>query len=164
MRSKRSRNREAGAVPDDELDYVDGRLLPLTAQLRADANRLATTYPPKQAVLGDSRGDSQSHRRPMRTIAARAVWSSAGIALTLFVGVGSYLLVSADRRTDDTVPVQSQRPVPQQAPSVLANRAESLNENTLFVSPVSFVSELSDPELEAWLDLRRKGNEEQIAF
>ena len=46
----------------------------------------------------------------------------------------------------------------------MAERREPGVELGPIVSPVMFVSEMSDPELEAWLDLQQDQGSERVAF
>lgn len=208
MRSKRSRNQLSGKGPDDELDFVDGELLQLAAQLGAQANQLATVYPPKaagpqskssyartwHAPVGRSRnmsarceevtnegskeaawegcpsGSEPSPCHPVWQLLTkrRLGWGATCAALVLAVGLGSQLPRSSTSTLDDTAPTgwQPTRPAPQ-APVLADNAKQDTNplpDSAPIISPVMFVSELSDPEFEAWLDLRRDRGDERIAF
>ena len=187
MRSKRPRNHPSGKGPDDELDFVDGELLQLAAQLGAQANQLATVYPPKESALEDCLSGSAPSRPRRRlrswTTKRRLPWVSTCAALVLAMGLGSQLLLSTSGPIDDATRIRWQPSRPTQPSPALADNAQrkanslpanslpanslpanSLRDGAAIISPVMFVSELSDPEFEAWLDLRRDGSDERIAF
>ncbi|MFO7904587.1 MAG: hypothetical protein R6U98_18130 [Pirellulaceae bacterium] len=146
------------AVDSDSLDS-----LRLANQLSAEASHLAMVYPPNPAVLEECDGvwaAPRSRRRWWWSRAGRAWWISTCVGVLLAVGVGTHLVLSPSVPSSQ----RARTPPVNHAPSAAANRAESAADPSTVISPVMLVSELSDPELEAWLDLHRDKAPERIAF
>lgn len=142
---------------------VDGEFLQLTSQLSAEANQLAMVYPPKPQGLEscrETRSAVAPRRRRWRRRVKMACWITTCAGVLLAVGLGIHPLCSAPDASEKTV----QSPVPPHAGATASKHPGPTPETTPTISPVMFVSELSDPEFEAWLDLREDDAPERIAF
>ncbi len=166
MRSKRSRINASAPLPDDELDFVDSDLLTLAAQLGSEANYLATVYPPKDGVLEDCQEvalrDDRRQSAPKRTWQRVTRLASACAVVAVAIAFAVHLPSSPVNSFKNTAPWQPS-PSVSQSPTVPGN-FDLIPADTSATMPVMFVSELSDPELDAWLDLRQNNTDERIAF
>ncbi|MFW6170184.1 MAG: hypothetical protein ACODAD_06820 [Planctomycetota bacterium] len=163
MRSRQAPSTRSEVEARNTPHGVDGESLRLANQLRAEARHLAMVYPPNRGVLEECHGPGatpRSRRRGRWSRAGRAWWISACAGVLLAVGLGTHLVLSRP----DPSPKRARTPPLNQVPSAVANHAEPASEQSTVISPVMFVSELSDPELEAWLDLQRDKAPERIAF
>jgi hypothetical protein len=108
-----------------------------------------------------------SRHHAARSSARWIAWVSA-CALLALVGVGVGVLVHIPKSgngplASPTRPTEKS-PIPGPLLAGSQQEASAVESRSRLAAPVMFVSELSDPELEAWLDLRQEGVEEQIAF
>ena len=169
MRSKRSQDKPPGIGPEDELDFVDDSLLQLAARLGDEANHLASVYPPKETLLEDCLSDRwprppRRRQQTWTTRGRRLWWAGTGTAAVLVLGLGAQFLRSTSNHLDDAAPSRWQPTRNSQQAPGLADNAQPTPDGAPVISPAMFVSELSDPEFEAWLDLRRNPDDERIAF
>lgn len=159
MRSEPVRNPARGDRLDDELDNVPQEWSTLTRELSREADQLAAAYPPKPDALNQiaarlARIESPRRGVPWWGVSAATLLLSAGIAVSLFLHESA--------APESAVSSQLKRS-PGGSTAVVA-QPEVPDEFDPFVEPVMFVSELSDPEFEAWLDLQRGQREERVAF
>ncbi len=168
MRSKRSRTSASAPFPDDELDFVDSDFLPLAAQLGAEANSLATLYPPNDAVLEQCQQASltseRRHATRWRVFRRVATLLTTSAVVVLAVSLAVRMSLGPNESIQRTTPAVWQEVQPLVTSPAVLDPADLGSEYTPEIAPVMFVSELSDPELDAWLDLRRNRTKERIAF
>lgn len=163
MQSKQAPSTRSDAETSLSHGGIDGDSWRLASQLSAEARHLATVYPPNPAVVPACRAVWSASHPPHRGLwsrASRAWWISTCVGILLAVGLGTQLLRSRSAPSPST----ARTPPLRDPPSAVASRAESAADQSTVISPVMFVSELSDPELEAWLDLQRDAASERIAF
>lgn len=161
------RNRTRTPVEDlgGEFAGARGELPSLASQLSAEADHLATVYPPNPAALHERHTDTARRARPKfsrKRMAVPSVGRAAICASVIFaVALGSYTLFSP---TAEQHGRSASLPQPPRNSSASPGTTGSGHEHAAVISPATFVRDLSDPELEAWLDLRRQGVQERIAF
>jgi hypothetical protein len=149
--------------PDDELDFVDAELLALASQLREQAHRLAATYPPKTMIQDDLvAGDRSPTLNGTRGSQPRAPgrWA-ATLAVLLLLAVVALAAIARraepQRAKGTTAGAAPPAEVRQRHDSARPPHDESPSQvgYVPVVSPAVLIGELSEPELEGWLDLTR---------
>ncbi len=162
MRSKHSGGDQPDANPDLQQQLRDEELLSLGKQLSTEAQQLARLYPPH--VTGtDADAVKLAAARSSRHWPAQVAWLAGALVTSACLLL--WVLGSSWSGSGSDVPRGAALAMPSTpAPDRSVAGPADAGADAPFTN-VSFVSQLSDPELEAWLDLRHEDDTaERIAF